>query len=78
MTEDYKIAVEMYINELFEASMRENIKIIEEMFPNEDISEVLKKLGITDSELKLEYQLKEKIRDWKIKSIMDESDISKL
>jgi hypothetical protein len=27
------------------------------MFPNEDISEVLKKLDITDSELKLEYNI---------------------
>jgi DNA-directed RNA polymerase specialized sigma54-like protein len=63
-----------FLNEIFEARIalrneRKNIKIIEEMFPNEDISQVLKKLGITNSELKTEFQLKEKIRDWKIKSI---------
>jgi hypothetical protein len=52
-----------FLNGFFEARkqqkhMRENIKIIEEMFPNEDISQVLKKLDITDSELKkTEYNI---------------------
>lgn len=55
------------IDGIFEMIEKDNIKIIEKVFPGQDIQSVCERLGI--KELKKEYNLTEKIRDWKINKI---------
>lgn len=57
------------INSLLEQNEKDNIDIIKDYFPTKIISEVCKDLEIDD--LKKEFSLKEKIRDWKINKFLD-------
>ena len=56
------------INSLLEQNEKDNIDIIKDYFPTKSISEVCKDLEIDD--LKKEFSLKEKIRDWKINKFL--------
>jgi len=56
-------------NSLLEQNEKDNIDIIKDILPTKSISEVCKDLEIDD--LKKEFSLKEKIRDWKINKFLD-------
>ena len=56
------------IDSFFEINEKDNIEIIEKVFPGKDIQSLCEALGVKD--LKMEYNLTEKIRDWKINKII--------
>lgn len=57
------------IDGIFEMNEKDNIKTIETNFPGQAIQSVCERLGV--KELKKEYQLSAKIRDWKINKLIN-------
>lgn len=56
------------IDGILEMNEKDNIKLIEKVFPGQNIQSVCERLGI--KKLNKEYNLTEKIRDWKINKII--------
>ena len=55
------------IDGLFEINRKDNVEILEKIFPGREINSVCKEIGVKD--LKKEYNLIQKIRDWKINNL---------
>lgn len=57
------------LSQILDNNEEDNIEVIKNIFPTKNINDVCEDLGIKD--LKREFQLKEKIRNWKINKFLD-------
>ena len=57
------------LNQILDNNEEDNIEVIKNIFPTKNINDVCEDLEIED--LKKEFFLKQKIRDWKINKFLD-------